>query len=256
MPDSKFLSYHTNITLWLTITPCCLQCPECHWTEYLTEAYKYADAKALLVRIWARQDRAYIPQSVLDVPLRPAAEPNERQDGKIDCANPQCYTKSNQTRTQGNRNCIEYLCGTCCKNSRTTAAVSNIARPKCSTHKVSVVTPVVSAPPLLAGPMTAPPLALPIAPQPAINPALRNPSQNLSAPPHRPSVPEVGCQRILAQPMGQNWQRRRQEAIDADVAVKSAKIEKQELVETKKWTCDLWIWFKVHNLYYLNHAFD
>jgi len=222
---------------------CYFQCPECHWTEYLTEAYEYTDAMALLVRIWARQDKAYIPKAALDAPLCPAAQPNERQDGKIDCANLQCYTKSSQTRTKGNRNCIEYLCGACCKNSRTTATVSNIARPKCTTHKVATATPTIST--THAGPAASFPPAPPALPRLAIDPALLNTPQNLPAPQHRPFVPDAGRQRILAQPMGHNWQHRRQEAIDADVAVKSAKIEKRKLVETKKRTCDVRIWFKV-----------
>jgi hypothetical protein len=84
---------------WLIITPRSCQCPECHWTEYSTEAYEYADVTALLVQFWACQDQAYIPKSALDAPLRPVAQPNGRQDSKIDCANPQCYVKSNQTHT-------------------------------------------------------------------------------------------------------------------------------------------------------------
>jgi hypothetical protein len=214
------------------------QCPECHWTEYLTDAYEYTDAVALLVRIQARQDKAYIPKSAVDAPLRLATQPIERQDGKIDCANPQCYTKSNQTRTQGNRNCIEYLCGACCKSSRTTAAVSGVTRPKCTTHKIVAVNPAIPA-------SHAPQATLHRVTQPAVDPVLLHPSQNPPVPQHRPIVPDVGRQRILAQPMGHNWERRRQEAIDADVAVRSAKLEKQELAETKKRTCDLRIWFKV-----------
>jgi hypothetical protein len=39
--------------------------PDCHHTEYHTPAYEYVDAEVLLVRIRAREDNQYIPQSAL-----------------------------------------------------------------------------------------------------------------------------------------------------------------------------------------------
>jgi hypothetical protein len=54
-----------------------MQCisPDCYHTEFLTAAYKFLDAEALLVRINAHADQQYILQAALNVPLRPAVLP-------------------------------------------------------------------------------------------------------------------------------------------------------------------------------------
>jgi hypothetical protein len=72
-----------------------MQCtsPDYHHTEFLTAAYKFLDAEALLVRINARADQQYILQAALNVPLRPAVLPLNRPDNKINCANLGCVTR-------------------------------------------------------------------------------------------------------------------------------------------------------------------
>jgi hypothetical protein len=121
-----------------------MQCtsPDCHHTEFLTAAYEFLDAEALLVWINARADQQYIPQAALNVPLQPAVLPLNRPDNKIDCANLGCVTRTGQ-HMQGNHNCIAHLCGSCCKDAQTDAINSNTPRPKCNSHKQPPATPTI-----------------------------------------------------------------------------------------------------------------
>jgi hypothetical protein len=213
------------------------------------------------VRINARADQQYIPQAALDVPLRPAVLPINRPDNKIDCANLGCVTRTGQ-RTQGNRNCIAYLCGSCCKDARTGAIESNTARPKCNSHKQPAATPtILGHQPVVAhhpAPMNnlvaqLPPRANsqmpiqlyhppqnPAAQNHAIDPALREEHSESN-----PRAANQGRQKSLAQPMGQNWAQKRQYALEEDSVQKSLKMLRQENDEKKKRTCDICIWFQV-----------
>jgi hypothetical protein len=105
--------------------------PDCHHTEFHTSPYEFVDAEALLVHVRVHIDGQYILQVALDASLRAAMQPIIQPDKKIDCTNPNCFTKQNQ-QTQGNCNCIAYLCGPCCKDARIQATNSNNARPKCN----------------------------------------------------------------------------------------------------------------------------
>lgn len=250
-----------------------LQCPSCHHTKFHTPAYEFTDAEALLVRIQARQNRLYIPRPALEAPLRPAPQPIERLDKKIDCANTQCFTKSNQTRTQGNRNCISYLCGNCCRGARILASTANTVRQKCSVHHVDAVTPTVMGIPSQAVPAHPPPsrtftltqpapvlvniqhpvplqLANDIAQPPLAQPSLIDPKlleTGMALSQTAPAVSGRGRQQLLAQPMGAHWHERHQEAINVKEASKAMKTHRQELDDKKKRTCEVLIWFKVHD---------
>lgn len=99
-------------------------------------------------------------------------------------------------------------------------------------------------PPLLL--LSQPGLLLPMPiPQQVIDPVLLEASENLpqSQRVRQSSNPVV--QRSLAQPMGQNWVRKRQEAMEIDTISKSLKAQHQEIMEEKKRTCDVIIWFEV-----------
>jgi hypothetical protein len=155
--------------------------PGCHHTEYHTPAYEYVDAEALLVRIRPREDKQYIPKVALDAPLRPATQSVNRPDGRIDCSNPNCFTRSRQ-RTQGNRNCIGYFCGPCCKDAKLAAINSNSARPKCAVHKQDPATPTVLSLQLIGAYQHGPPTDVRFAPPPANIPGPVRANQ----PPYRP----------------------------------------------------------------------
>ena len=209
----------------------------------------------------------------LDAPLRPAGQPISRPGGRVDCSNPNCYTRSRQ-RTQGNRNCIGYFCGPCCKDAKLAAINSNAARPKCAVHKQDSATPtVLGLQPIAAyqpGPPVdtrfAPPLAnlpgpaYPSDPAPANhpyqppvfppNPAAQHrnidPMLVLAQPTHHaPVTSNQARHRSLAQPMGHNWVQKHQDAVQEDTLQKSLKTQRQENDEKKKRTCDVRIWFEV-----------
>src|ERR1700683_1888402 len=157
--------------------------PDCHHTEFHTPAYEFVDAEVLLVWIRACADQQYIPQAALNVLLHPAAQPINRPDNKIDCVNPHCFTKANQ-HTQGNRNCITYLCGPCCKNARIDAINSNSACPKCNAHKQAAATPTMAGQQPVTAYHPAPPMNI-AAVQPPPN--LPGPANNqLPFPPYLP----------------------------------------------------------------------
>ncbi|KAF7975170.1 hypothetical protein HWV62_10359 [Athelia sp. TMB] len=226
-----------------------MQCSNCHWTKIHTPAYVFADAEALLIRYQARQDRTYIPQRALNAPLRPSLPPTPHPEKpeKICCDNARCISKKNGTRTMGNILCIEYLCASCCKLARVTAIESNLERPKCPAHNVGAAVatqneradiPLTAA--LPPPPSSNAPVLFPSQPNP---PPTQTPSSSRLTIPSAPaSSSQIG--RSLAQPMGANWQRQRQEAASTALAKKSAKIEKDELEAQKKRTCDFRIWWK------------
>jgi hypothetical protein len=249
------------------------QCPNCHHTKFHTPAYEFADAEALLVRIQARQNRLYIPRPALEAPLRPAPQPIERPDKKINCANTRCFTKSNQTRTQGNRNCIGYLCGNCCRGARISASTANTVRQKCNVHHVDAVTPTIMGIPSQAVPARPPPSGTftltqpapvlvniphpvplpfandivqpPLTQSPPIDPKLL--ATDMALLQTAPASSGRGRQQLLAQPMGTHWRERHREAINVKEASKAMKTHRQELDDKKKRTCEVLIWFEVRN---------
>lgn len=145
----------------------------------------------------------------------------------------------------GNVLCIDYMCASCCKIARTAALESNSGRPKCSAHSVGAAVATQNAavfsPPRNSGPAPDPPA--PFASQ-TVPPPTQTPSASRRTAPSAPG-PSSQTGRSLAQPMGANWQRQRQEAANTALATKSSKIEKDELEAQKKRTCDFRIWWKV-----------
>jgi hypothetical protein len=168
-----------------------LQCtsPGCHHTKYHTPAYKYINAEALLVRIRAHKDKQYIPKVALDAPLHPATQPINCPDGRIDCSNPNCFTRSHQC-TQGNCNCISYFCGPCCKDAKLAAINSNSAHPKCAVHKQDPAMPAVLGLQLIAAYQHGPPTDVCFAPPPANIPGPVYPPDpvRVNQPPYQPPI--------------------------------------------------------------------
>ena len=77
----------------------------------------------------------------MDAPFHPATQPLKQGDGsgKIDCNNPDCFTSVHHTRTQGNRQCIDYFCPKCCKSAHNWALLTGTPHPKCHGHNVQEV---------------------------------------------------------------------------------------------------------------------
>ena len=68
---------------------------------------------------------------------------------------------------------------------------------------------------------------------------------NIGSAPSAPVSSGRGRQRTLAQPMGQNWARNREDALNDATASKSLKTQHQEIDDKKKCTCEVLIWFEV-----------
>ena len=85
---------------------------------------------------------------------------------------------------------------------------------------------------------------------PIIDPALLG-SVNRVPTPSAPATSVQGHQRTLAQPMGRDWSRYHDEALGDAAAVKSLKIQCQEMDDKKKRTCTVLIWFEVNIEFHL-----
>jgi hypothetical protein len=97
---------------------------------------------------------------------------------------------------------------------------------------------------LSVAPLSVAPSPAPTAAAPIINPALST-NVNIGTTQSVPASLGRGRQRMLAQPMGQNWARNCDSALADAAASKSLKTRHQEINDTKKRTCKVLIWFEV-----------
>ncbi|OSC98755.1 hypothetical protein PYCCODRAFT_1427689 [Trametes coccinea BRFM310] len=117
----------------------CDDVQQCHYTVYHTPAYPMSDARHLLERIKARliNPNAYpthfLPEGAV-LRLAPPVLPTPTSLGPIECANPDCVTKSNK-RTSGNRDCVGHFCKSCCIKDSDRARATHDLRLYCKTHK-------------------------------------------------------------------------------------------------------------------------
>ncbi|KAG6834836.1 hypothetical protein H0H93_007065, partial [Arthromyces matolae] len=111
-------------------------CNECHWTVFHTEPYVYEDAVLLLSRLQHPNNPLYTRtnQPLRYAPPSPVLEGiPSTQNSRIDCINPECFTKSGQ-RTQGSKTCIDNCCKNCCKAAAVSARESGQGRARCNAH--------------------------------------------------------------------------------------------------------------------------
>ncbi|KAG6815159.1 hypothetical protein H0H93_010756 [Arthromyces matolae] len=246
----------------------CQTCKTCFYTVYYGQAYVFEDAKLLLLRILDPTNAIHQQPYKLRASA-PTIAPPATQTGRVDCANPECFTKAGQ-RTQGSRSCAEHFCKTCCAAAAALAREEGRGRARCYTHSQAAVSEDQQArqtttPPrprtqgIHQHPTPTPPTPTPTphTPTPTTAATQRLPSrlEARSTPPMRSNASAIQPSnqqqrqtlvppRPLAQPLHPEWAGARSRALQENANSQASKVQKEAMEIQQKRTCSLVIWYQ------------